>query len=893
VRFTIERIRTLVVVAAALLLVALGVFLVRAKWKNLLSRRDLPQRLGLNITKESNGYSYSHNLGAHSKFKIHASKAIELNNDHVELHDVVIEIYGEDGVQTDKIAGDEFEYDQKSGIASAQGPVEMILTRPPGPAGSGKKPAGNGNKIDRSHPAAGETGEVQVKTSGVTFDRNTGVVTTAQRVDFSTLQGSGSAVGASYDSQRGYLTLMQAVELTTYRGEDEVRIHAQHAEFDRGAQLCLLRAATLEYREGQADAAQAKILFRDDGSAVRLDAMGGFAMTTATGGRVASPTAAMDFDEHNQPRHGHLEGGVTLDSKQAGASAQEERTVHGASPTAELDFTAQGQLRHAHLERGVTMQSEATSVESAGQMLHVSRTWRSPVADVDFRTIQGGEQGRGESAGKTQVEPESVHGTGGVVITSESRRGNAAAVPAKMSADEVTGTFGPGSALRTLVGTGHAGMEQTTATGAQQTASGDRLEASFAPAAAQNREQGSKGAREQENREQGNKRTRERGTGTESGNQATGAPDVQTAELDGHVVLFEQPAAKPGAQPQPPLRATAGKAIYEGGGEWLHLTMNPRIVNGGLELTADKVDLSRESDEAFAHGNVKATQTGTPNSGGNQGGTGQGSLALGGNGPAHVIANEAQLNNSTGEATFRGHARLWQQANSVAGPEIVLNQHLQTLTARTADASDPVRAVLLSPGGSGTGTGAGNTHGQGAAANAAKPATPSVIRVRGGDLRYSDANHLAVMHGGVAGAVVAETGTATSTSDTVELLLIPAGKGSSGGGPAQGGQTQSAGGQAQVDRMTATGHVVLTSEGWRGTGEQLVYTGATGDYVLTGTAAAAPRMTNPGQGSVTGEALIFHSRDDSVSIEGGGHKTRTETTAPQAHGRQRGSEPEN
>ena len=97
-----------------------------------------------------------------------------------------------------------------------------------------------------------------MKTSGVTFDRNTGMVTTAQRVNFSMTQGSGSAVGATYDSQRGYLTLVQAVELTTYRGADEVRIHAQHAEFDRGAQLCLLRAATLEYRDGQADAAQAK-----------------------------------------------------------------------------------------------------------------------------------------------------------------------------------------------------------------------------------------------------------------------------------------------------------------------------------------------------------------------------------------------------------------------------------------------------------------------------------------------------------------------------------------------------------------------------------------------------------------------------------------------------------
>ena len=880
-RFTIERIRTLVVVAAVLLLAALGAFLVRAKWKNLLSRRDLPQRLGLGITEESNGYSYSHNLGAHSKYKIHAAKEIHLKNDHVELHDVVIEIYGEDGAQTDKIAGDEFEYDQKSGIASAKGPVEMMLTRPPGTVVGSKKPAGNGKKVDRSHTAAGavgDTGQVQVKTSGVTFDRNTGVLTTSQRVDFTTTQGSGSAVGATYDSQRGYLTLVQAVELTTYRGQDAVQIRAQHAEFDRGAQLCLLRAATMDYRDGQANAVQAKILFRNDGSAARLEATGGFVVTTSTGGRLASPTAAMDFDEHSQPRHGHLEGGVTLDSKQEGASAQEGRTMHGTSPTAELDFTAQSQLRHAHLERGVTMQSEASSLESGGQTLHVSRTWRSPVADLNFRTIKGGGQGGGQTAGKTQVEPETIHGTGGVVITSESRRGHAAAVPAKMTADEVTGTFGAGAALRTLVGTGHAGMEQTTATGAQQRAGGDRLEASFA----EDREQGSKGAREQGSVLSPVSKSR---PGAPNASSATGAPDVQTAELDGHVVLFEQPAAKPGVQPQPPLRGTAGKAVYEGAGEWLHLTLNPRIVNGGLELTADKVDVSRQSDEAFAHGNVKATWTGGESTGGgNKGGAAQGSVALGGNGPAHVIAAEAQMNQATSEATFRGHARLWQQANSVAAPEIVLNQQLQTLTARTTDAAEPVRAVLLSQGAPGAGIGEGNTHGQGAAGNAAaKPATPSVVRVRGGDLKYSAAERRAVMHGGVAGAVVAETGTATSTSDTVELLLIPAGKGDSG--PAQGGQAQSAGGQAQVDRMTATGHVVLVSEGRRGTGEQLVYSGATGDYVLTGTAAARPRMTDPGRGNVTGEVLIFHSRDDSVSIEGGGHQTRTETTAPQAHGR--------
>jgi lipopolysaccharide export system protein LptA len=141
--------------------------------------------------------------------------------------------------------------------------------------------------------------------------------------------------------------------------------------------------------------------------------------------------------------------------------------------------------------------------------------------------------------------------------------------------------------------------------------------------------------------------------------------------------------------------------------------------------------------------------------------------------------------------------------------------------------------------------------------------------MHGGDLKYSDAERKAVMRGGALGTVVAETGTATSVSNEVEMLLLP-----------PGNHAGKDGGQAQVDRMTARGRVTLTSEGRRGTGEQLVYTGETGEYVLTGTAGAPPRMTDPARGTVTGEALIFHSRDDSVSVEGGGRKTTTETTTP-------------
>ena len=194
----------------------------------------------------------------------------------------------------------------------------------------------------------------------------------------------------------------------------------------------------------------------------------------------------------------------------------------------------------------------------------------------------------------------------------------------------------------------------------------------------------------------------------------------------------------------------------------------------------------------------------------------------------------------------------------------------KTLVARSADrggagAGGAVeRGRRAATGESGVGQGRGRQD----------RAAPSVIRVRGGELDYSDAERKAVMVGGALGPVVAETGTATSVSNRVELYLVPAGK-----------RAGKEGGQGQVDRMTASGHVAVTSEGRRGTGEQLTYTSKTGEYVLTGTAATPPRITDPARGNVTGEALIFNSRDDSVSIEGGGRETRTETTVRQSDGR--------
>ena len=272
--------------AGVVLIAALVVFLARGKLKNPLNLKELPQRLGVNITADASGFTLDHSFGGHSRYRIHASKAVQYKDNRAVLHDVKIELFGEDGSRMDLIQGAEFEYDQKNGTASAAGPVQITLTRPAttsaiagkaaeNKAGENKAPAGKPNK-GKSTPilSAAETaarGEVHVKTSGLTFDTKSGVATTAQRVDFSMVQGSGSAIGASYDS-KGLLVLDKDVALNALRGGETVVIRAQHAEFEREARLCRLHVSTADYRGGEATAGDATVLFRDDGSAVRLDA---------------------------------------------------------------------------------------------------------------------------------------------------------------------------------------------------------------------------------------------------------------------------------------------------------------------------------------------------------------------------------------------------------------------------------------------------------------------------------------------------------------------------------------------------------------------------------------------------------------------------------------------
>jgi lipopolysaccharide export system protein LptA len=848
-RFSIEKLRTLLLVAGGLLIAAIAIFLAAGQWKRRLTLKDLPGRLGADIQQSANGYDYTQSRKGKTLFKLHAAKVVQMKKDSkVLLHDVKIDLYGEDGKRTDTITGAEFEYDPGAGIAQAAGAVEITLMRPGvQPAIAQLKPGVKAPVL--SGPAANEVadGEIHVKTSGLTFDQKKGVATTAQRVDFALNRGSGSSTGATYNSGAGLLVLDSAVELHVERSASEVggpvTIHASHALFEKTDQVCTMTQAQAVYSGGQAQVANAVLHFREDGSVIRMDGSGGVDLQTQSGGHVTAPRGNVEFDENNHPRHGLLEGGARL------AMTQPNRQIAGTAPTARLTFTGQGDLQQAHLEHGVLFTTDQPVVTAKGAAVQVKRTWKSDTADIAFVTVKPDASGSGklkESGASNRVQPRTIHGNGGVTIVSEST-GSGGPSPSRLVADAVVAQLDEEGALTSLIGTGHTNFEQRTEAGAQQTSSSDSLEVTFLPDA----------------------------RGKTGKDKRTADAEIASILQTGHVVLVQDPApaganAAKDSRAQQQVKATADTAAYDGATQQLVMRGTPRFKDGSLDLTAVQLKFYKASGDAEAQGDVKASWIGSANAKGMPGGSLLGGGAPGaGNQPVHAVAALAQLHQASSEVEFQGAAgsggfpepHIWQGANSVTAPKIVLNRLKQTLTATAGGAKASVETVLFK--------------GANASASGEKKAKgSSLIRLKSGDLKYSEGQRLAVFTSGDVGSVTAVTtdasGDATVVSQRAEVRLMPAGVHGDASGQSSGG----------VDSMTATGKVSVSSPGRKGSGEKLVYRSEDSTYTLTGTAVAPPRIIDSTRGTVTGTALIFHSRDDSVTVEGDGGKTVTETQSP-------------
>jgi lipopolysaccharide export system protein LptA len=203
-----------------------------------------------------------------------------------------------------------------------------------------------------------------------------------------------------------------------------------------------------------------------------------------------------------------------------------------------------------------------------------------------------------------------------------------------------------------------------------------------------------------------------------------------------------------------------------------------------------------------------------------------------------------------------------------------------------------VRTVLVSGGSSGSSAKADVAKPKAAFGKLVAGGKTNVIQVASRELVYSDEARKAEFTGGV--EVVSRDG--NMRGQQVVVYLQPAqtgaavGKASSGNSSkADGVKTNpvsAAGGSGfmtgSVERMVVTGHIDMEQPGRRATGEQLVYTASDGLFVLTGTPAVLPKVTDDQRGTVTGTSLRFHSGDDNVVVSNGGEngagqRVRTET----------------
>src|SRR5204862_5649488 len=106
------------------------------------------------------------------------------------------------------------------------------------------------------------------------------------------------------------------------------------------------------------------------------------------------------------------------------------------------------------------------------------------------------------------------------------------------------------------------------------------------------------------------------------------------------------------------------------------------------------------------------------------------------------------------------------------------------------------------------------------------------------------------------GGVVAKGSEFTASANSVDAFLLP---------HTQGSGAQSVAGQGQLDRLVATGQVVIQQPGRRAEGQQLVYSAAEDKFVITG---GPPSIFDAERGKITGVSLTFYRHDDRVLVEG-------------------------
>src|SRR4029077_11859905 len=167
--------------AAGLLAVVVGGGYLRNAWLARLAGKKAPPAVPPTVEQLSNEFSYSKVEGQRTIYTVRASRTTEFKEGSRNLlEDVAITVYGKKGERNDTLVTKACDFISNTGRISCAGEVQI--------------------KLQAAGVPQASANAIQVATSAVSFDRDSGEARTDMPVTFRWPTGEGRAVGVSYDS---------------------------------------------------------------------------------------------------------------------------------------------------------------------------------------------------------------------------------------------------------------------------------------------------------------------------------------------------------------------------------------------------------------------------------------------------------------------------------------------------------------------------------------------------------------------------------------------------------------------------------------------------------------------------------------------------------------------
>jgi lipopolysaccharide export system protein LptA len=822
-RLSIQRLRWVLIAGAVLLVGVLAVYIGYGRYLALKRYRQIIARSGVSITHDSNGVTYSQSLQGKKIFTIRAKTESSLGDGKYALHNAELLLYNRTtGAAADHIYGSEMEYDQNEGVARAKGEVFMDIQPPQGLANGGHsavpptaRPAAPAKVKSQPPPV------IHVRTSGLVYVRKLGVAATDQQVEFSYGDMTCTAVGAEFNTNGNTLKLLANVHMDGLAHGKPLHVVATRADMSRDENIANLTAPIVTSEDRSMKADFAVLHLRKDGSIETVEGTNHVLLTSATQQITANRLDAT-LNAQSIPQAAKLTGDVVV------VDTSTLRPMHGSASVVDVTMNAEGQPTRVV----ATGAAKLSMVDRKSNPQGFTRSMDG--AKIIALFAPGRQTGQHkESSHLTEIHAVgSAHASGESLATQTKGTVVDSTKPlarkmVQVSADDLRTLFTQTSDRKVhpekLYGTGHTQLQQDAPLGEQETSTGDTLEINFAPVGAP--------------------------VGSPSATAENGAMNITSAVQAGNVVIHDRAAAKPGStEPGATTNGTAERATYDGANQILTLSGSAHLENDNGSIVAPTVSLNQRTQDAEASGGVQAAFQNTPPKTANL-------ASLSPNAKpepvTHVLAASADFDHATRFATFYGSdaapARMWQDASQVQAATLLFDGIKRTFSARPGKPDGLVHAIFASN------------------ASPPKPGAParppSMIRVASPKMDYNDVQREATFSGGVT-----IDGTMGEVRGQHAVAFLTAAHAPAAKQPAPTSQPSPLNGS--IDRVVVYGAVQIDQPGRHGTGEQLLYTAASANYILTGTPSSPPHITDAHQGNVTGATLIFSDAGSTIVVAG-------------------------